>query len=79
MHGRQRATVPFLMLVAMTSMSVAQPPSVIPAGRLELARLVDLATDRLQINIDYDESILKGTATLRLDASVSEESRARPA
>lgn len=43
------------------------------AGQIELARLVDLASQRLHLNIDYDESALKGTVTLRLGGSVSDD------
>lgn len=73
MQGCSRTCVWATVLSAQMSMVAAQTPSVIPAGKLELARLVDLAADRLKINIEYDESILKGSATLRLDAGVSDE------
>ncbi len=43
------------------------------AGQIELSRLVDLASQRLHLNIEYDESQLKGTVTLRLGGSVSDQ------
>lgn len=42
------------------------------AGQVELARLIDLASERLRLNIEYDESALKGTVNLRLGAGVSD-------
>ena len=41
-------------------------PQVVLSGQMELARLVDLAADRLKLSIEYDSSVLKGTVTLRL-------------
>lgn len=38
---------------------------------MELARLVDLAADRLKLNIEYDPAALKGSVTLRLGADRS--------
>ncbi len=43
------------------------------AGQVELARLVDLAAQRLSLNIEYDAAVLRGNATLRLDAGLSDD------
>jgi len=47
-------------------------PQTFPAGQIELARLVDLAAERLKVPIEYDASTLKGTITLRLDGGISD-------
>ena len=44
------------------------------AEEVELARLVDLCTERLGLNIEYDAATLKGAATLRLGSGVSDGS-----
>lgn len=52
----------------------SQPPAatVLP-DQVDLARLVDLCSQRLQINIEYDPAALKGAAaTLRLGSPVSD-------
>lgn len=55
----------------------AQPPSsptqISLAGQIELARLVDMAAQRLRLNIDYDAGALKGTVTLRLDGGLTDQ------
>lgn len=45
------------------------PPLSLPA-QVDLARLVDLAADRLAIGIDYDPAVVKGPAVLRLPGPV---------
>lgn len=42
-------------------------------GQVELARLVDLAAERLNLNIEYDASALRGQVTLRLGAGVTDD------
>lgn len=42
------------------------------AEEVELARLVDLCSERLGLNIEYDAATLKGAATLRLGSGVSD-------
>jgi type II secretion system protein D len=42
------------------------------AGQVELARLVDLAAERMKLAVEYDSSVLKGTVTLRLTAALSD-------
>lgn len=41
-------------------------------GELELARLVDLAAERLAFEVEYDSAALKGTVTLRLRSGVTD-------
>ncbi len=45
------------------------------AGQVDLPRLVDLAAERLRLNIEYDGAALKagGSVTLRLEAGLSDE------
>ncbi len=50
-----------------------EPAQVSLAGRIELARLVDLAAQRLRLNIQYDAGALRGEAVLRLGAGVSDD------
>lgn len=62
-----------IILVVASAAAAHSQPSVIPAGKLELVRLVDLTAERLGINIEYDDSTLEGAATLRLDAGVTDQ------
>ncbi len=55
------------------ALALQPAPLVTPAGQVELARLVDLASQRLSLNIEYDASVLRGSATLRLDAGLSDD------
>ena len=50
----------------------AQPGPVSLAEQLELARLVDVAAQRLRLNIEYDPAVLKGSVTLRLGSGVTD-------
>lgn len=43
------------------------------AGQMELARLVDLAANRLRVNVEYDAAILQGSSTLRMVEGVSDQ------
>jgi len=45
------------------------------AGQIEVVRLVDLSSQRLKLNVEYDAAALKalGPVTLRLDAGISDE------
>ncbi len=57
----------------MTRHAFAQTqPLTILSGQLELARVVDLAAERLDLNIEYDASKLKGSVTLRLGGGVTD-------
>lgn len=42
-------------------------------GELELARLVDLAAQRLKFDIEYDAAALKGTVTIRVRGDLSDD------
>src|SRR5690606_29942279 len=64
--------------LALSSQGASQPEPappqqshIIPAGQIELARLVDLAAQELGLSVEYDAAALKGSATLRLDAGLS--------
>jgi type II secretory pathway component GspD/PulD (secretin) len=50
----------------------AEAGEVLVAGQIDLARLVDLASTRLDLNIEYDASLLKGTVTLRLGSAITD-------
>lgn len=53
--------------------TAAQPADLIaPASQIELARLVDLCSQRLKLRIDYDPAVLKGQVTLRLPDALSD-------
>lgn len=49
------------------------PTQVTPAGQVELARLVDLAAQKLRLNIEYDPAALKQAVTLRLAAGMTDQ------
>ncbi len=51
----------------------AQPEStlVIPDGQLELARLIDLTAQQLELNIVYDASAVRGSTTMRVQSGLS--------
>lgn len=49
-----------------------QPGAVALAGQVELARLIDIAAQRLRLNIEYNPADLKGQVTLRTDAGVAD-------
>ncbi|MGE3108829.1 MAG: type II secretion system protein GspD [Phycisphaerales bacterium] len=83
-HARRLTAIALAIFVMHAPIAGAQPepaPSATPAappltalaGQIELARLVDLAARRLRINVQYDASVLKGSVTLRLEGSVSDD------
>jgi general secretion pathway protein D len=43
------------------------------AGQIELARLVDIAAQRLALNVDYDAAALRGTVTLRIGSAIADD------
>src|SRR2546426_6040291 len=43
------------------------------SGQVELGRLIDLCAERLGLRIEYDATALKGTVTIRLGTSVSDQ------
>jgi hypothetical protein len=53
--------------------AVTVPAQPGPGGQTSLARLIDLAAQRLAPNIEHDAQPLKGVVTLRLSASVCDE------
>jgi len=55
-----------------TGQTQAQPPELTLTEQIDLARLVDMAAQRLKLNIEYDAAAVKGTATLRLGAGVTD-------
>jgi general secretion pathway protein D len=61
-----------LLLGADPSFTLAQP-SVLIAGQMDLARLIDLAADRLKIAIDYDPAQLKTPVTIRLPNALNDD------
>lgn len=49
-----------------------QPPRTQLQGEVDLARLVDLCAQRLDLTVEYDASVLKGKVTLRLTESLTD-------
>lgn len=43
------------------------------AGQMELARLIDLCAQRLQIAIEYDPAVIKGSTTIRVPAAIDND------
>src|SRR5437762_7004376 len=65
----------FVVWVFLAASAVAQEPQGSTAtlsGQTELSRLVDLAAQRLHLNIDYDAAALKLPVTLRLEGPLSD-------
>lgn len=68
------AVVLIVLLAGSDPIARAQEsPHTALSGQVELARLVDLSAERLRLQIDYEASALKGTVTLRLTESLSDE------
>ncbi len=61
------------VLVVAQPSGPALPATVTLSEQVDLARLVDLAAQRLKMNLEYDSSQLKGTVTLRLGAGISDQ------
>lgn len=66
-----------LLLTSGNSQTAAQdrpPPADLTtlAGQVELVRLVDLCSQRLGINIEYDKEVLRHNVTLRLGGGVTD-------
>ncbi|MBX3322243.1 MAG: hypothetical protein KF757_04560 [Phycisphaeraceae bacterium] len=55
-----------------TGPAFAQPTQTLPAGQVDVARLVDLAGARAGVNIEYDASVVRGSATLRFETGVDD-------
>ncbi len=74
LHALAAGLASAVLALASPPVFALQPaPLVTPAGQVELARLVDLASQRLSLNIEYDAAVLRGSATLRLDAGLSDD------
>ncbi len=55
------------------ALSSQAPPSRLQLqGEVDLARLVDLCAQRLDLTVEYDASVLKGKVTLRLNESLTD-------
>jgi type II secretory pathway component GspD/PulD (secretin) len=71
-HQRLALAIALAVLCGACSAAVAQPETMLN-GDLELARLVDLASERLGVNVEYDPATLRGSVTLRLGGGVTDE------
>jgi type II secretory pathway component GspD/PulD (secretin) len=61
-----------LVFVLAGAPSAPAQPQTNLAGQIDLPRLVDLAAQRLRVNVEYDASALKGSVTLRLEGTVTD-------
>ena len=62
-----------LPLAAQTDQDAREPGSLqLTSGSIELARLVDLASQRLGVRVTYDEQLLKAKVTLRLPNGIDD-------
>ncbi|MGE3109828.1 MAG: type II secretion system protein GspD [Phycisphaerales bacterium] len=60
--------------IAQTRQPATSPSDTLTlTDQLDLARLVDMASSRLKVNIEYDAAVVKGTVTLRLGGGVTDE------
>ncbi len=59
--------------VAQVELHSASQSTFTLAGQLELPRVVDLTAQRLNVAVEYDPALLKGTATLRQDTALSND------
>lgn len=50
-----------------------EPLTIVIAGQIELARLVDMCSQRLEIAIEYDPAVLKGSTTIRAPAALNND------
>jgi general secretion pathway protein D len=69
----REALLPLVVVALVAGPAAAQDRvEVALAGQVELPRLVDLAAQRLGLNIEYDAAVLKGSTTLRLTGAMSD-------
>src|SRR5688572_15635426 len=74
-----RAVAPVIVAAAAVPCAAqdARPPTAQPssalAGKIDLSRLVDLASQRLRLTVHYDEGALKQTVTLRTQGDLSDQ------
>ncbi|MBX3408186.1 MAG: type II secretion system protein GspD [Phycisphaeraceae bacterium] len=59
-------------LIPSRSFALQPTQAHLPSGQIELSRLVDLASQKLNLRITYDESALRAKVTLRLPSGVSD-------
>ncbi|MEW6741434.1 MAG: DUF1573 domain-containing protein [Planctomycetota bacterium] len=70
---RDGGVVGTVLPLLLATLPVQEPAKTVLDESIELARLVDLSAARLELNIQYDAALLKGTPTLRLAAGLSDE------
>ncbi|MEW6747900.1 MAG: secretin N-terminal domain-containing protein [Planctomycetota bacterium] len=70
---RGSAVVGTLLPLFLATLALQEPAKTILDESIELARLVDLSAARLELNIQYDATLLQGTPTLRLAAGLTDE------
>ena len=58
--------------IASAHQQSTDPPRLQLQGEVDLARLVDLCAQRLDLTVEYDASVLKGKVTLRLTDSLTD-------
>src|SRR5690606_34135184 len=73
----------FVALLALTAVAVSaeaaqvqdeqEGPRLVLAGQMELGRLVDLAAERLQVTVEYDPTVVRGTVTLRAEGNLNDQ------
>lgn len=63
-NGRPPASALLPLLLVMSGPCAGQPDGLIPSGRVELARLLDLASARTGVVVSYGDEV-RGTVTLR--------------
>ncbi|MCC6678248.1 MAG: hypothetical protein IT436_13995 [Phycisphaerales bacterium] len=72
-----RTVAACLTVLVLTALSAHGQPAgrgdVSLAGQVELGRMVDLAAQRLKLNIEYNPADLKGQVTLRTEAGITDE------
>jgi hypothetical protein len=69
----RRIAIVWAANAAMVSGATAQVQEVSLSGQVELPRLIDLAAQRLHLNIEYDAAALKMMVTLRIDRGLSDQ------
>jgi type II secretory pathway component GspD/PulD (secretin) len=72
-HVRPAWPIAWIAACVSAEFGQAEPPGAVDlAGEIELARLIDLSAQRLNLKIDYDAASVKGTITLRLGEPLSD-------
>lgn len=76
MRGRRIHIAVAGLVTAVSALAAGgQPPGpeTSVSGQMDLARLVDLASQRLHLNIEYDAAALKAPVTLRMGTSLTDD------